>query len=119
MRSELSRSSLLEKYIVSNELILKTMQENITDIKNQIADIKLTNERSHSAMQVKMESLESDLNKLKISSKSAPITLENELILGEQIIQEIQQRKNREKNIVLVGLPEQIASTPEDRLSKD
>ncbi|CAG5055682.1 unnamed protein product [Parnassius apollo] len=115
MRSELSRiSSLLEKYIVSNELILKTMQENITDIKNQIADIKLTNERSHSAMQVKMESLELDLNKLKISSKSA-----NELILGEQIIQEIQQRKNREKNIVLVGLPEQIASTPEDRLSKD
>ncbi|CAG4963508.1 unnamed protein product [Parnassius apollo] len=66
-----------------------------------------------------MESLESDLNKLKISSKSAPITLESELILGEQIIQKIQQRKNREKNIVLVSLPEQIASTPEDRLSKD
>lgn len=120
MRSELCRiSSLLEKYIVSNEMILKNMQENITDIKNQITDMKLSNERTHSAMQVKMESLESDLNKLKTSTKTESITLENGLILGEQIIQEMQNRNNREKNIVLVGLPEQITSTPEDRLSKD
>lgn len=120
MRSEMSRiSSLLEKYVGSNEQILKSMQENITDIKNQITEMKSSNERTLSAVQTRLESVESDLNEFKVSSKSAPVTIENELFLGEQIMQEMQHRVNRERNIVLVGLPEQIASTSEDRLSRD
>jgi hypothetical protein len=120
MRSEMSRiSSLLEKYIESNEQIMKNMQENITDIKHQITEIKLSGERSFNAMKIKMESLEFDLNKLKVSSKTVPFTLEHKLTIGEQIIQEMQNRSNREKNIVLVGLSEQIATTAESRVSKD
>lgn len=120
MRLDISRiGSLLEKYIGSNEQILKNMQENITDIKNQITDMKSSNDQTFSAMQTKMESIESEMNKLKISSISVPGTLENQLTLGEKIIQEMQYRSNREKNIVLVGLPEQISGSPEDRISKD
>ncbi|XP_060809995.1 uncharacterized protein LOC132904087 [Amyelois transitella] len=45
--------------------------------------------------------------------------VENKLSLGEEVIQEMQNRKNREKNIVLFGVPEQISSTTEESLIKD
>lgn len=120
MRSEISRiGSLLEKYVGSNEQILKNMQENITDIKNQITDIKSSNERTINSMQVKIESLEADIKSIKMSSKTSPTTSVNELFASEQIIQEMQNRSNRDKNIILLGLPEPIASNSNERSTKD
>lgn len=120
MRSEISHiGSLLEKYVGSNEQILKNMQESITDIKNQITDIKSSNEQTINAMQIKIESLEADLKSVKMSSETSPTTLVNELFVSEKIIQEMQNRSNRDKNILLVGLPEQIACNSNERSAKD
>lgn len=67
MRSEISRiSSLLEKYVESNEQILKTMQSNITEIKNQITEMQSSNDHTHKSVQNKIELLESDINQLKM-----------------------------------------------------
>lgn len=119
MRSEISRiSSLLEKYVESNEQILKTMQSNITEIKNQITEMQSSNDHTHKSVQNKIELLESDINQLKMREFTTK-TSEKDVVLGEKNIQEIQLRSNREKNVVLVGLPEQIVSSPEERSTKD
>lgn len=155
MRSEISRiSSLLEKYVGSNEQVLLAIQDNIADIKSQITDMKSSNEQTITIMQTnvdkviteinyvklstssmlseqkdiknhvtrleqsisqgenKLKSLESDLNNL----KTPPIKPEK---LSEQLIQEIQNRNNRQKNIIVVGLPEPTLSKSEERLAKD
>lgn len=160
MRSEMSRiSSLLEKYVGSNEQIMQKMQDSIADIKTQITDIKSTNEqttniirekvdgamtqindiksttssvlsdqkdiKTHVAKleeaitlgETKIKSLESDFNNIK-SQKTSP-NLDNQFGLGEQIIQEVQNRNNREKNILLVGIPEPVSTRAEERIPKD
>lgn len=162
MRSEIVRiGSLLEKYVESNENILLKMQENIADIKEQIGDMKTSNEQtintirntmggimtqindikstttsvlaeqteikehvkkfemSISLGETKMKSLEAEITNIKQSSQTTTFTQEKQLHQEEQIIQEVQNRNNREKNIVLVGLPESSLSNREERMSKD
>lgn len=162
MRSEMSRiSSLLEKYVGSNEQIMQKMQDNIDDIKTQINDMKTSNEQTINIMQKnvdtmiteindiksstsnmsseqkiiqsqitqieksmsqgenKIKTIESELKILKQSSQTTSSKLENQLCLGEQIIQEIQNRNYREKNIMLVGIPEPTSSKAGERVVKD
>ncbi|KAL0810050.1 hypothetical protein ABMA28_010870 [Loxostege sticticalis] len=162
MRSEIVRiGSLLEKYVDSNENILLKMHENIADIKEQISDMKTSNEQtintirntmggimtqindikstttsvlaeqteikehvknlemSISLGETKMKSLEAEITNIKQSSQTTTFTQEKQLHQEEQIIQEVQNRNNREKNIVLVGLPESSLSNREERMSKD
>lgn len=48
IHSELSRiGSLLEKYVESNEQIIKNMQESITEVKSQISELKVCNEQTN------------------------------------------------------------------------
>lgn len=45
--------------------------------------------------------------------------MENDLYLNEQIFKEIQERSNREKNVILIGIPEQSSPSAGERISKD
>lgn len=162
LRLEMSRiSSLLEKYTGSHDQVLQKMQENITEIKNQITDMKSSNQQTIHVIQTnvdkvftdindiklstsnllteqnnirshvtrlensitlgenKIKSLETDLNNLKDSSLTTLAKPENQLCLGEQIIQELQNRNAKEKNIILVGLPEPTSTKLEERMAKD
>lgn len=67
----------------------------------------------------KIKSFESELNSLKPTSESATSNFQNKLCLNEQIIKEVANRNSREKNIIVVGLPEQSAASAEERASQD
>ncbi|KOB77810.1 putative tick transposon [Operophtera brumata] len=161
IRSELTgMTSLLEQFIESNALIMSQMQANISDVKTQITEIKVSNEQtlcllrdssadvksqinyiksSTSGMEIeqnnikthvsqlenkisvgenKIKSLESELSNLKLAS-TAGSSSHAQSLMNEQLIREVQDRKEREKNILVVGVPEQTSSVAEERLSKD
>ncbi|OWR54471.1 hypothetical protein KGM_205258 [Danaus plexippus plexippus] len=67
----------------------------------------------------KLKSLETDLTKFKNSSYVSYSNLKDQPYLGEQIIQEIQNRNNREKNVILVGLTEVTSYKSEECTAKD
>lgn len=115
----------------SNEQTFNMIQENITEIKTQINDIKSwsTNIKSEqNNIKTKIISLEKKVclneNKLKslessLTTFATPTPTGNKLQANEQLIREIQDRRDREKNIIIVGLPEQNSETSEERYSKD
>lgn len=163
MRNELTRvASLLEKYVGSNEQIIIKMQDNISEVKTQIAEIKSTNEQTENFIQdnitevksqindiksstsnimleqnsiksrfsdlenkistgeTKLKSLESNFEKMKPSCVATPTTVfENQLHLNEKLVREVKERNEREKNIILVGLPEPNFPSAEERMAKD
>lgn len=120
----------------SNEHTINVIQQNVDKVITEINDIKLStsslqteqkNTNSHVARlensitlsENRVKSLETDLNNLKQSSYTTPVKPENQLCFGEQIIQEFQNRNTREKNIILVGLPEPTSTKLEERMAKD
>lgn len=162
LRSEMSRiSSLLEKYVSSNEQIVQNMKDSIADLKTQIIDMKSSNEQSAKAIRDKVDGVQTQINEIKISTtnvlteqkemknniakldesvaigqnkikylesdlcnlkqKSQTTSEESHDVLStnEQIIKEMKNRNNREKNIILVGLQEQTSSKAEERMSQD
>lgn len=67
INSELGRiSDLLEKYIVSNELIMNKMQESLKDVNTQIYELKLCNEQT---MQLICENT-TQINEIKSSTSN-------------------------------------------------
>lgn len=151
MRSELHRvSTLLEKYVESNEHILSKMQESIAEVRTQISEIKKSNEETAKSLRDNVIEVKTELHNLKESSviiftehkdiknkitelevqvnnkiksfednvtKLNPQNSANadiQLYCNEQVIRELQDRRNREKNIVLVGLPEQISASADE-----
>ncbi|CAH2087661.1 unnamed protein product [Euphydryas editha] len=68
--------------------------------------------------QNKIKSLEAEFTQFKQSAEASSHS-QDKLTLCEQIIKEVQNRNNRDKNIILVGLPEPNCSQPEERKSKD
>lgn len=163
MRSELSRmTSLLENYTISNERMMNKMQDNVTEVKNQIAEMKLTNEQTISLLRENITEIKTDIIDIKSSSLDMALeqnsiktqvaqlekkicTSENKIKslelnldktkatypsvsseqleakpdFSEQLIREVQDRTEREKNVIVVGLPEQNALSAAERLSKD
>lgn len=133
------RNSIVE---VKNEITeLKTSHEqtrnfvntNIKELTSDIQDIKsstLEIASKHGQMKTqlsqletkilhgenKLMSLESDFKELKLKPVSS---FNNQLCLNEQIIREIQDRKKRENNIILLGIPEQTSYSVEQRVLKD
>lgn len=116
----------------SHEQMQKSITLNIADICTQINDIKsisktITSEHDHikgqlSLLESKIQSsqdkilaLESNLN-LKIN---VPSTHTDALSTNEQIIREIQERKKRECNIIIFGIPEQTSSNTHERILND
>uniref|UniRef100_A0A2A4JC18 L1 transposable element RRM domain-containing protein n=1 Tax=Heliothis virescens TaxID=7102 RepID=A0A2A4JC18_HELVI len=113
------------------EFIEKT-SEDLSAIKTQVSDIKstinnLTSEQQamrlditsiqnkNTYLETKIESLQSMLDSTNLSS-ATPYQNSN---VCETIISEINERENRSKNIILIGIPEPTALNKEDRLEKD
>lgn len=118
----------------SNEQTVHLIRENITQI-NAIKSTTSNIEAEQKGLRLtvsqlekqicqgeqKLGTLESDLSALKQSTPSQPSTSksDNKLFSNEQLIKEVIERNNREKNIVFVGLPEQTAPSSEERISQD
>lgn len=120
----------------SNEQTINLIRENVTEVKTQVNEIKKSTtgivkeqmdfktdltrlEKLVSLGENKLNSLESSFKTLNVTSQTTASTVEHQLRSSEQLIREVQERHNREKNIIVVGLPEQTSSNVEERTAKD
>lgn len=121
----------------SNEQTLSEIRENIADVKIQLNDVKASsstmvteqkNIKTHmSELENKLLSsvnkittLETELHNLKLAPSADSSTLAKaEPRINEQLIREVQERNEREKNIIIVGIPEQSSANVDERISKD
>lgn len=105
LRTEMTRiTSLLEKFIGSNEQNLKQMQEGISDVKNQITDIKTNNEQAMNSINASMQEVKTQINDVKsvISSmgaeqqqiKASITQLEIKVSMGEAKLKSIETEVN-------------------------
>lgn len=102
------------------EAHLKPMRDDISTMKYQIDDIKVSTEKllaEHNNMKKeisqlqqassvtvsKISSLETEVEKLKITPSSSQTS---QILTNESIIHEMQERERRSKNIIVVGIPE-------------
>lgn len=129
LRKEMSSiSALLQKFIDCHE-------QNISDIKSQIEEIK-TSTTNISLEQNQISSKLSELESKILSNEETIKTQESDifhlknltpttassstnLYNNEKIIRELQERNLREKNIIIVGLPEQTSADWYKRQSLD
>lgn len=117
----------------TSEKSTNLISENITEIKDQISTIKtsslnITMEQNKIKKQValletkmsvsenKIKTLESNINQCS-SVPSGRIV--SEAHLSEELIREVQERNERERNIIIVGLPEQTTANATERASND
>lgn len=134
LRSEITRmTAILEKYTSSNELMMNKMQEKITEVKteltevqSQVNDIKsssLNFTMEQNSIKAKVTTLEKSLSSLQSTlekaSSSGKFEAEIQDNISEKLYREVQERNEREKNVIIVGLPEQTSSSAEERISKD
>lgn len=117
----------------SNEQTVHLIRENTTqinEIKSSTSNIEMKQKSLNLTVsqlekqifqgEQKIISLESDLNNLKLSTvQPSASKSDNQSSSNEQVIKEIMDRNNREKNIVLAGLSEQTSTTAEERISGD
>ncbi|CAG5040947.1 unnamed protein product [Parnassius apollo] len=135
LRSEVSRmNNLLEKFVISQEKLMTDMRENIKTLNEEIKDIKsstsgIVKDQDNikgciTDLNSKFSTHEDRLTCLEGSLKTSTTTTidssePNQLRKYEEIIQEIKERKKREKNIIIVGISEQTATSTEERVAKD
>lgn len=111
----------------SNEQTVSLICENITQInelKSSTSDViiqqdGLKNTVTHlehkvDSEQLQIKTLQTELNILK-NSQTIHSTSRNELYSSEQFFKEMQDRSNREKNIILSGVPEQTSADFKER----
>lgn len=117
----------------SNEQTISLIRSNLTQIneiktststiKSEQNDLKKTVAQLQEQMSVGQHTiklLESELQALKCNNQPATSMSENHILSSnEGLIKEMQDRQNREKNIILVGLPEQTITGAEERILKD
>lgn len=133
LRSEISRmNTMLENFMLSQEKLMNDMRENIATLSGEIKEIKASTSgimkdqvsikscisdltAKVSTHEERLLSVESDLNSYNTSSIPEP----NKIKQNEEIIHEIQERKKRENNIVLVGISEQCNTNTKERIEKD
>ncbi|KOB66807.1 putative tick transposon, partial [Operophtera brumata] len=153
IKSELSRmTSILEKYVESNQQMMNKLQMSINEVKTDITEMKSTNEQTASMFHANINEIKTQIDDIKSTSliitseqnkiKTQVTLMENKIASGEnrlkslevkpstpqfvnqaclseQMLREFKERNNREKNIIIVGLPEQTSSTTEERISND
>lgn len=117
----------------SQEQTRNQISSNVAELSNQIQDIKLASSKISSEHdnfktqlaqlvtkisndEDKIKLLETDFKELKLGPLP---TQSNQLSANEQIIREVQERKRRENNIIIVGIPEQNSISTQDRILKD
>lgn len=125
-------TSLLDKFTNSQEATLKYMRESISEMRAQLNEIststnRLNDEQKNIKIQItdivsknnsteqKIKSIEADITQIKTLAdikRSSSQTYEN-------IILEIQERNIREKNIILVGVPECRSNNIEEGRNHD
>lgn len=121
----------------SNEHNFSVLTNNVSDVKNQIDEIQqsmssLTLEQNRMKSQIsllehkitkgeeKMRDIESDLSNFKnTDAKPTGSSESSQIFYNEQIINEVQERNIRQKNIILAGIEEQTSSNAQERLSLD
>ncbi|CAH2088257.1 unnamed protein product [Euphydryas editha] len=131
LRSELSRmNTLLENFVLSQEKLMNDMRENIATLSGEIKEIKASTSgimkdqvsikncisdlsSKISTHETRLISIESDLNTYNTTSEP------NKLKQNEEIIHELQERKKRENNIILVGVSEQWNTSTKERIERD
>lgn len=118
----------------SHEEIKKLFSSSTAEISSQIQDIKsatskMSLEHNHIKSQLnqlevklnndekKIELLETDIKELKI--RPAPTTQNKPIYANEQIIREIQDRKKRENNIIIMGIAENESCNIKERNIQD
>ncbi|XP_028172502.1 uncharacterized protein LOC114361602 isoform X2 [Ostrinia furnacalis] len=124
----------------SNEQNFSLLTNNVSEVKKQINEIQesmssLTLEQNQMKSQItllekkisegeeKMRTMESNLADFKttdpMSSANSASDLNYQMLNSEQIINEVQERNNRQKNIILGGIQEQSSSNASERQSLD
>lgn len=119
----------------SNEQTIKVLRENVTELITQINEIKLTSSNiasEQTSCNTKLKILENkiSLNEEKINSlESSMVTTStktfqtmnsySKIILDESLIREISDRQEREKNVIITGVPEQTCQSADERIRKD
>lgn len=118
----------------SNEQTRNSITSNVSEISVQIQEIKVETEKISSEQGItkkqisfletkistgenKLNLLATDLNNFKISNTASAKT--SQLFLNEQLISEMQERKKRENNIIIVGICEQTSAKAQERMLKD
>lgn len=85
---------------------IKSVTENFTqqlkEVNDDIKNIKLNN----TATQEKICHLEKEISQLKTKDNSDNLMAESPLLKCENLIQELKDRSDREKNIIITGIPE-------------
>lgn len=160
IRGELTRmTSMLEKYVESNQHIISQMQESLTEVRTQLTDLKTSNEKAINLIHENLDEAKAQISDVKSASLNLQIEqsiikthvtqleskitygenklskLETELgqkpiltsfgpstsqsYLNEEMMRELKIRNEREKNVIIVGLPEHITSNIAEKISKD
>ncbi|KAG6438947.1 hypothetical protein O3G_MSEX000354 [Manduca sexta] len=123
--------SMLNSLCANQKEFMEKISLDVADLKDQVNSIKLTVDlvnKEHktlrsdvtnlSTMQKNIEekilNLESEITDFKKSPATCPTSTKTEAIVAE-----INERKYRSKNIVVVGIPENTATNREDRMKSD
>lgn len=101
IRGELTRmTSMLEKYVESNQNIISQMQESITEVKTQITDLKTSNEKAINLIQDNLGEAKAQISDIKSTSLSLQIEqniikthvtqLESKITFGENKLSKLE-----------------------------
>lgn len=123
-------TNLLDKFTKTQENTLTFMRENISEMKTQWNEIKtsidtLSSEQASMKTQISNMLIKNNETEMKVEKLESGFTEiikcvpKSNLISHESIMREFQERTTREKNIIIVGLPENRASTAEESRSAD
>lgn len=127
--------TLLQDFTTSQNEHMTTMREDISQMKTQMNNIRSTTDylvteqskilteindlkNQKDLYEMKIKSLENDINALKARTYPEPTS---SLSTGsqEELLREINERSNREKNIIIIGVAELHGAENEDRRSFD
>lgn len=112
-------TTLLRNDVIELKTELSKIKKSSPNMSTEHKDIQSHFTRLEAKVDSKIKLLEDNFSKIKMPSQTTSSLTENQLCLNEQLVQEIQDRRNREKNIIIVGLPEPIAANDEERRLKD
>lgn len=126
--------TFLNSFSTSQNELMSKMQQDIAEIKDQICDIKIsTNKVIEEQNNLKIEldvvktqcaqneisinCLRSDMNIVKNSQPSSSQSCP--LVDYEKVLTELQDRTQRQKNIIIIGIPELSAENKSDKIDYD
>lgn len=118
---------------LSNEQNFSSITHNVHEVKkqmNEIQDSMLNLAKEQKQIKAQMSVLEKKISlgeeKIKVIESDLanvknfePIASESQILAEEKVIHEVQERNNRQKNIIVAGINEQTSTNAKDRQSLD